>query len=151
MKQTLLFLSAWVVFSGCASAADDQPVGHQQELLNVVVHITGIKNDTGDIFVELYSDPKTFRKSALAYRVIKAKSQEGVITVTYSDVAPGSYAILAFHDEDGNGTLNKRFGMIPIEGYALSNNPKIFGPPAFKDSRFEVSADMTLSMPMHYQ
>ena len=28
--------------------------------------------------------------------------------------------------------------MFPKEGYGLSNDPKIYGPPAFKDSAFQV-------------
>ncbi len=41
--------------------------------------------------------------------------------------------------------------MIPIEGYALSNDPEVFGPPAFKDSEFEVSSDKELNIPIHYK
>ena len=36
--------------------------------------------------------------------------------------------------------LDRRFGMIPTEGYGLSNNPKVMGPPSFEDSAFEVPA-----------
>ena len=47
---------------------------------------------------------------------------------------------MAYHDEDGNGELNRRFGMFPTEGYGLSNNPSVSGPPAFEDSAFEFAA-----------
>jgi len=48
---------------------------------------------------------------------------------------------MAYHDEDGNGELNRRFGMFPTEAYGLSNNPSVSGPPAFEDSAFEVAGD----------
>jgi len=121
------------------------------EEYNLTIHLHGIKNSLGQIHVELYSDAKTFRKSALAQNIIKATAHEDSITVKFSGIKPGVYAILAFHDEDGNGVLNKRFGMIPTEGYALSNDPDVFGPPAFKDSEFEVLSDKKLSIPIHYK
>jgi uncharacterized protein (DUF2141 family) len=121
------------------------------EEYNLTVHLNGIKNSLGQVHVELYSDPKTFRKSALAQHVIKAAAEENSVNVKFSGIKPGVYAILAFHDEDGNGVLNKRFGMIPIEGYALSNDPQVFGPPAFADSKFEVASDKELDIPIHYK
>lgn len=132
---------AWIVSCNLAFAE-----GH-----NLTVRLHGIKNSTGQIQVELYSDAKTFRKSALAHNIAKANAQEDAVTVTFSGIKPGTYAILAFHDEDGNGELNKRFGMIPTEGYALSNDPEVFGPPAFKDSAFEIASDKELNIPMHYR
>lgn len=140
MKLILLSFMVWATSSGLAFAEEH----------SLIVNLTGVKNSSGDVYVELYSDPKTFRKSALASNVIKAKAQEGTVTIKFTGVSPGVYAILAFHDEDGNGLLNKRFGMIPTEGYALSNNPDVFGPPAFKDSEFEVISDKELTIPMHY-
>ena len=114
------------------------------------VHIKGVKNNQGNVFVELYNDAKTFRKSAQAFAILQVPATEGIVTVKFDGVKPGHYAVLAYHDEDGNGLLNKRFGMIPTEGYALSNNPTIIGPPSFEDSDFEVLGDAELGINMHY-
>ena len=47
--------------------------------------------------------------------------------------------------------VDRRFGMFPTEGYGLSNNPKVSGPPAFADSAFEVSGTETrISIDLHY-
>ena len=114
------------------------------------VHIKGVKNNQGNVFVELYNDAKTFRKSAQAFAILQVPATEGIVTVKFDGVKPGHYAVLAYHDEDGNGLLNKRFGMIPTEGYALSNNPTVIGPPSFEDSDFEVLGDAELNVAMHY-
>ena len=53
------------------------------------------------------------------------------------------HGLLVVHDENGDGQLNRRFGMFPTEGYGLSNNPQVSGPPAFEDSAFEVAAPET--------
>ena len=141
MRLILFGFLAWI--SSCSLAFAEE--------YNLTIHVHGIKSSSGQIHVELYSNPKAFRKSALAQNVIKVVAKEDSTTVTFSGIKPGVYAILAFHDEDGNGVLNKRFGMIPTEGYALSNDPEVFGPPAFKDSEFEVLSDKELDMPLHYK
>jgi uncharacterized protein (DUF2141 family) len=141
MRLIILGFLAWII--SCSTAFAEE--------YNLTVHLNGIKNSMGQIHVELYSDAKTFRKSALAQNVMKVAAKEDTVTVKFSGIKPGFYAILAFHDEDENGVLNKRFGMIPTEGYALSNDPEVFGPPAFEDSKFEVTSDKELAIPIHYK
>ena len=118
--------------------------------VSLSVHIKGVKNNHGNVFVELYNEAKTFRKSAQAFAILQVPATEGIVTVKFDGVKKGHYAILAYHDEDGNGLLNKRFGMIPTEGYALSNNPVVIGPPSFEDSDFEVLDDAEQNLALHY-
>jgi uncharacterized protein (DUF2141 family) len=104
------------------------------------VTLTGIEHAKGQVRVSLYTDPKTFRKEAQAYANVTTAPVVGETMVRFDNLPPGRYAIMAYHDEDGNGELNRRFGMFPTEGYGLSNNPKVMGPPAFEDSAFDVPA-----------
>jgi uncharacterized protein (DUF2141 family) len=106
---------------------------------SLVVTMAGIQHSKGQIHVGLYSDPKTFRKEAQAHANIAVVAVVGETTVRFDDLPPGRYAIMAYHDEDGNGELNRRLGMFPTEGYGLSNNPSAsVGPPAFGDSAFDL-------------
>jgi uncharacterized protein (DUF2141 family) len=116
----------------------------------LTVYLTNIKNDQGNIVVELYSDSATFRKSAKALKIIKQPATAGTVTIVLSGLEAGSYAVLTYHDEDGNNQMNKRFGMIPTEGYGLSNNPKVMGPPAFKDSEFQINQDSEIKIQFNY-
>lgn len=60
------------------------------------------------------------------------------VTIILRDVPPGDYAIALFHDENGNGRLDK-VGPLPIEGFGFSGNPRLrFGPPSFAQARFTV-------------
>jgi len=102
------------------------------------VDLTGIQHANGAVRVGLYQDAKTFRKEAQAVAVQQVAATAGTVTVSFGALPPGRYAIMAYHDEDGNGELNRRFGMFPTEGYGLSNNPTVSGPPAFEDSAFDV-------------
>ena len=60
--------------------------------------------------------------------------------LNFGDLGPGTYAISAMHDENGNGRLDTFLG-IPREGFGFSRNPRIgFGPPRFDQVRFQVGA-----------
>lgn len=126
-----LGLAAVFTASGLAFA-DGQPM---------TVRLNGVEHDGGTLRVALFSDPKTFRKADQAFAAQEVKASAGTVTVVFDEIPAGQYAVMAYHDENGNGQLDLRFGMIPIEGYGLSNNPKVMGPPAFKDSQFEVFGD----------
>ncbi len=130
MKPSALLLLILPLLTGSAMAA-----GHGLD-----VALSGVQHDRGQLRVGLYADTKTFRKEAQAKEIKTAPAKPGEAVVHFDDLPPGRYAIMAYHDEDGNGELNRRFGMFPTEGYGLSNNPKVSGPPAFEDSAFEVPA-----------
>lgn len=102
------------------------------------VRVDGVRNATGELRVGLYRDTATFRKEAQAFRIATTPAQAGTQTLQFTDVPPGRYAVMAYHDENANGKMDLRLGMFPVEGYALSNNPKVMGPPRFDDSAFDV-------------
>lgn len=115
------------------------------------VSIVDVQSDKGQIRAGIYTDAKSFRKEAQALAVVSAPAAAGEVRLRFEGLAPGRYAVMAYHDEDGNGELNRRFGMFPTEGYALSNNPKVAGPPAFDDSVFELPvAGGRLNLEMRY-
>lgn len=107
------------------------------------VELDGVQHARGMVRVALYKSAETFRKQALQVREVAARP--GTVSVSFDDLEPGRYAVMAFHDEDDNGKLNLRLGMFPAEGYGLSNNPTVMGPPAFEDSAFE----LTTAAPRH--
>lgn len=118
----------------------------------LTVHLQGLQHDGGRAVVGLYADPKTFRKEVHALALQRQPAARGTVEFRFEGLTPGRYAIMAYHDEDGNGELNRRFGMFPTEGYGLSNNPRVSGPPAFEDSAFEVKAsgDHELHIDLRY-
>lgn len=116
------------------------------------VTLNGVKHDNGTVNVALFADEKTFRKADQAFATHQEPAYKGSITLVFDDVPAGKYAVMAYHDENGNGKLDLRFGMFPIEGYGLSNNPKIMGPPSFKASAFNVAAEdpLEIDVDLHY-
>lgn len=117
----------------------------------LIVNLAQVKPGPGPLRVGLYRDPASFRKEDKALAVLSAAATADHVEVRFPALAPGRYAIMAYHDENADGSLNRRFGMFPTEGYGLSNNPKVSGPPAFADSAFEVSGSETrISIDLRY-
>jgi uncharacterized protein (DUF2141 family) len=126
----LLALSGWLAaVSPCL--AETQPL---------VVEVSGIRSAEGKVRVSLYREPDSFRKEDRAFRLLTQPAIAGKATLVFADIPPGRYAVMAYHDENGDEKLNLRLGMFPTEGYALSNNPKVIGPPRFDDSAFDLPA-----------
>jgi uncharacterized protein (DUF2141 family) len=103
------------------------------------VSVTGVRSTDGQVKLMLFDHAEGFRKEDKARQVLALPAVAGEVHGMFHGLPAGQYAILVYHDENGDGKLNLRFGMFPKEGYGLSNNPKVSGPPAFKDSAFDVA------------
>jgi len=44
----------------------------------------------------------------------------------FTDLAPGAYAVAAYHDENGNGEFDQGFLGLPLEGYGFSRDASGF-------------------------
>lgn len=103
----------------------------------IAVEITNIKSDEGQILIGLYNSETDWLGTPYMGTIGTIKA--GVSTVTFDTVPDGTYAISLFHDADGDGSLNTFLG-IPTESTGASNNaPANFGPPTWKDAKFEVN------------
>ena len=54
-------------------------------------------------------------------------------TIDFDGLAPGKYAMVCYHDENGNGKFDENALGMPKEGYCFSNNIK----PRFSATRIE--------------
>jgi uncharacterized protein (DUF2141 family) len=105
----------------------------------LTVRVIKLRSQRGQVVALLYrSDDGFARNEAHAWRRVVAPIVGGAAELRFGDVPPGAYAVFAFHDENGNGTLERSFLGAPKEGVALSNDARgHLGPPKFKDARFE--------------
>jgi len=82
------------------------------------------------LFLKCDEDPASLRASVPAVHGAQ---------LHFTDVAPGDYALVVLHDENGNRKVDKMLG-IPREGVGFSRNPVlIVGPPSFAAVRFAVA------------
>jgi uncharacterized protein (DUF2141 family) len=115
----------------------------QAQEAKLLVDFQAIRDATGHLRASLYREAETFRKEDRALRIVSMPAVKGHAQAIFAGLAPGRYAVMAYHDENDDEQLNLRFGMLPTEGYGLSNNPQVLGPPQFADSAFEVSGPQT--------
>ncbi|WP_341677982.1 DUF2141 domain-containing protein [Niveibacterium sp. SC-1] len=139
-------LAAAILFAGGATAQTSATPAVPFEVV-----LAPVRSATGSVRLSVYGVPATFRKEAQALKVIEVPASVGEVRVRVEDLPAGRYALMAYHDENGNGKLDLRLGMFPIEGHGLSNNPKVIGPPAFEDSAFAVEqAGQVVTIEMRY-
>lgn len=109
----------------------------------VTVTVTEIRSTKGVVRACMTTDPKKFprcRGVAGAHSaVVPAK---GSVTLTFTGVQPGKYAIALLHDENENGKADRAIGMMPKEGFGFSRDAKVrMGPPKFGEAVFEVGGE----------
>lgn len=101
--------------------------------------ISALKSDKGKCLIYLYKSEEGFPdKPELAFKQLVGDIKGGKSYYQITDIPNGLYAIAIVHDENGNGKMETNFLGIPKEGIGVSNNVKgSFGPPKFKDAKFE--------------
>jgi len=103
----------------------------------VAVRVQGVRNDQGSVVVGVCTED-VFIGGTCAFRV-SVPARSGIVTVSVSDVPPGTYAIRVYHDENGNMRIDRNFLGVPLEGFGFSNDaPVRMAPPSFKDAAITV-------------
>ncbi len=119
------------------------------DAMQVRVTVSGVGSG-GILSVELYHDPDYFLYKKGRTKRIRIPATEGRHKVCFNLEKPGTYAVAAYHDVNGNRKLNKKWNMMPEEPFGLSNNPELnFGFPKFDDSAFtteEFGADISIDL-----
>lgn len=117
-------------------------IGFSQEEdkgITITVTIDNVKNDTGMVIMSLHNS-ETFMKGG-GLQDEETEIKEGKVTITFENVHPGEYAIMALHDENGNERMDFRENGMPLESYGTSNNVMAFGPPLYDDAKFNVEKE----------
>lgn len=115
---------------------------------NLTVTVSSIKNNTGLLTVELYNAEGKFLKKS--YKTVSSAIKSNTATITFIGIPKAEYTVMAFHDENKNGKLDKNFMGMPKEAVACSNNAKGFmGPPKYEDAKFTITADSKISIKMN--
>ncbi len=101
--------------------------------------LEGLRSARGVVRICLTREPEHFPDCQSDPVARHATVRAGEPVPRFDDLPSGDYAIALFHDENGDGRLNRVAG-IPTEGVGFSNNPSLFfGPPRFVQSSFAVT------------
>src|SRR6266851_3060024 len=117
------------------------------------VRVVNLRNSTGQVICTLFNLPAAFPSdSSKAVGQIAAPIKDDAAVCSFGGLAPGKYALVVFHDENGNGKFDRNWLGMPKEGYAFSNNVRpVFSPPSFKAAAFDYAGgDLWLTITMRY-
>jgi len=118
------------------------------------VTIKGIRSNNGAVMVGVYSDPQGYADAVSnSSKVgqlndprrlvgVSLRANAGDETMIFAGLPPGSYAVIAFHDENDNGRLDENGWGVPLEGYGFSNGAMPFlSAPSFADAAVPISGN----------
>lgn len=108
----------------------------------VVVTVVDLRSAQGTVHACLTPEggafPDCAKDDRSQRRTVRANSR---VTIVFTDVEPGKYAISLLHDENGNGKADKSL-FVPKEGFGFSRDAKLrLGPPRFSAAAFRVESD----------
>ncbi|WP_040280113.1 DUF2141 domain-containing protein [Psychroserpens damuponensis] len=111
----------------------------------LTITVENAKSDDGKIVLALNTEA-TFMKTQ-PIQSASATIKDGTAILTFENIQPGDYAIIALHDLNGNQRMDFDANGMPVESYGTSNNPRSFGPPNYGDAKFNVAnKDVELSI-----
>lgn len=102
----------------------------------LTVNLHGARNDTGTLIVMVFDQQAAFDamdyQNAVGY--LETPASTSLQRLDFPDLNTGYYAIVAFHDENGDYQLNYDKSYVPTEGYAISGANDPYGDPVFEYS-----------------
>ncbi|MET0334190.1 MAG: DUF2141 domain-containing protein [Rhizobacter sp.] len=116
------------------------------QALTLTIVVSEARSPQGTINAALYNGESTWLKAGEATQVTKVPTTDGKTLLVFTNLAPGRYAVSMFHDENGNGQLDKNVLGMPTERYGFTGTGGSFGPPSFADASIDLQADTTLSV-----
>jgi uncharacterized protein (DUF2141 family) len=133
----ILLLIFLLPFFAGASPAVSESTG------NLIINISGFPSSEGFAMVALHNSEESYEGgevSAVAKTKIKVVDQK--VQVVFTNLPYGWYGVSLYHDENGNGQMDKNAMGIPKEAYGFSNNAKgFFGRPNYKEVMFQLNSD----------
>ena len=118
---TAAALIALAVTGNATSAFAAEPVA-AAAAPSLTVRFTGIETPTGAVMLSLFASEAAFDAGGKPVASQMAPVKGTAAEAAFPGLAPGRYAIKAFHDIDGDGKMGATpFGM-PTEPFAFSND-----------------------------
>jgi uncharacterized protein (DUF2141 family) len=117
------------------------PATRAAETASLTVTFSGIKATTGAIMFTVVNSEAAYGDKAPPTAQAMLPVSTSSTSKVLSGLAPGRYAIKAFHDVNGDGKMGANPFGIPTEPFAFSNNAVgNMGPAKWADASFEVKA-----------
>ncbi len=113
------------------------------ESATLTVRVLGMRSDRGGVAFALYANAADYDSRAEPLRKAYLPLAGDDCVWVVDELDPGEYAVLVYHDVNGNRVLDRRKTFdIPKEPYGFSNDASApFGPPGFERARFALAGE----------
>lgn len=129
-------MRVWRAVAGLLALLGLAPGAAAQATGTIRVRITNPPRQ-GSVRIGLYDSDVTFGRISDPVRV-DVFPADGRERYELTGIPAGEYALVAHHDEDGDGLLDKNFIGIPNEPIAISRGYRPKGPPVYARARFDL-------------
>ncbi|MDX2359643.1 MAG: DUF2141 domain-containing protein [Crocinitomicaceae bacterium] len=150
---SMLLLGGFFLLSSFKSPREIFPLP-QTKSFTLTVVIENMRNNQGRLQLDLYKNQEEYaaresNEERRAY-VYKKFAVNGSITYTYKRVPEGTYGIALFDDENSNGEIDYGW-LLPKEGFGFGDYYHTkWSTPRFKDFKFYLSSNKTVTMVVRY-
>lgn len=137
---------ALLVAAPAAVTGEDSPVPHEDapRLGALEVRISGFESDAGRLAIALFASEQDFETQTNAVHKAWLGIEQGESHWRLTNLPDGEYALIAYHDQNGNEQIDLRALGMPKEPVGVSNDARgLFGPPRFRAAKFSVAAPLT--------
>jgi len=144
IRYLTLLLSA-AVLSGSLAPQVNASIASNDELRGTLcVRIVGLPSDTGLVTIALFDSEENYRAHSGTLHTIRLPVKERTCEWLIDDLPYGDYAIMFYHDTNGNLDFDRNALGVPNEPFGFSNNAKPrLGLPAFERVKFAVVSIFT--------
>lgn len=112
---------------------------------SINITVTNIKNTKGVVRIGIINKEKDFPYDASIGKKVPISGDS--VSVKFTGLVPGEYAVVVHHDENCNDKLDKNVLGVPLEGYCFSNNVKaLVAPPKFKYAKFTLDTSFSQTL-----
>ena len=104
------------------------------------VALDGLDGRRGKVRIAVVADEAgwTHVVEPVAVRLVEVSAASMPLHVRFDDLAPGRYAVEAYHHANANGRLDLNLLRIPKEPVGASRNPEVWRRPRFDECVFEL-------------
>lgn len=137
----------FLVFGSGVSSLSAEEQTPTEPTATVAVTLADIESDEGLIVVSVYSGSDGWLSEegkVLEQRwPVRGQVVDGQFALEL-ELPVGEYGLACYHDLNSNGKMDTNFIGIPKEPAVMSNNaPARFGPPKYKDAKFQLPEEGT--------
>ncbi|MEM6709144.1 MAG: DUF2141 domain-containing protein [Pseudomonadota bacterium] len=136
-----LLAGVGAIATPCAQAED------AAEATPLSIEVVNVTEPSGQLYVQVLPDEESFKNGGPAAAQLVVPVSSAPLRFELPPLPAGDYAVRLMQDLDGDGQLKTNMVGMPKEPWGVSNDAKgRFGPPSWKDARFEHPAAGALTI-----